>query len=84
MASTQEVHFEGYATLAKAMKDALARAVANGQATKIRFMDANGTQHDYRDTYELLRAIELLEAKGNAESAPPAQRRRGFSVINPS
>lgn len=83
MANPSEVTFEGYAALVKDMKDALARAVKGGQATKVRFVDSNGSQHDYRDVFELERAIKVLQASADAESAPPEKRgRRMISLVS--
>lgn len=83
MANEQEVTFQGYDALVKDMKDLLARSVRTGTAAKGQFVDANGTTHVYRDTFELLRAIEHLESKANTESAPPAQARRLISLVSP-
>jgi hypothetical protein len=83
MANPNEVTFEGYKALVKDMQDVLARAVKGGQAGKIRFVDANGTQHDYRDVFELKRAIDILQAAADAESTPVQQRgRRMISLVS--
>jgi hypothetical protein len=83
MANAQEVTFQGYDVLVKEMKDLLARSVRSGTAAKGQFVDANGTTHVYRDTFELLKAIDHLQNKANSESAPPSQARRLISLVSP-
>jgi len=82
MAAEVEIAFNGYADLVTQMENQLARMVKSGIATKVRFSDANGSMHEYRDIYEIERALSILRAKADEETNPGNRGRRCISLVS--